>query len=241
MSSQEVIKKRNKLFFSFIAVVIIFLTAMILVAIYVDDYNDMTLINIIIVIALMVISLFFRNILFGYNNMARIAKVVLSQGNPIKFTYNIVENPDVLLNDGFSIHANNSSYSIYYKIVVDNSLKIKNIRLLYLVLILKKPQLDFYNKNLHEDIQKLESTFQKKSRPTKYIITAFKEVHNISDTTIKEIGEVVSYSQKRQSFNQINVGLYNEDHKAYFLYSEKYNPSYYYKLGIDFIKKIITK
>jgi hypothetical protein len=241
MNSQEVIKKRNRIFFWFIVNIVVFITAMILVAVFVDDYNDMTLINIILVVILMVISVSFRNVLFGYNTMARIAKVVLNQQGPIAYHSDIINQPELFLNKGFAVHANNNAYAIYYKVDEDRTLKVKNIKLLYLVLILKHPHMDFYDKNMHDDIAKLEETFTRKTYPSKYIITAFKEVHDMNEKTIKEIGEVVSYNQKRRSFNQINVGLYKEEKKAYFLYSNQYHPSNYYKLGVEFIKDIVTK
>ncbi len=239
MDSQEVIKKRNKIFISFMIVVGVFLTAMILIAIFVQNRDNMTLINVILAVVLMIISVSYKNILFGYNNMAKIAKVILSQAKPITYRKNIIENPEIVLNKGFKVHANNKLYSILYKIDSDNALKVKRIKILSLVLILKSDKLDFYDKNLHDDIGKLEKSFTRKEFPSKYVITAFKSFDKMDDKSLKEIGEVVTYKDRRQSYTQVNVGLSKEDNKAYFLYSETSYPSIYYKIAVDFIKDII--
>lgn len=239
MNSKEVIQKRNKIFISFIVTIVIIITAMIVVAITVNDYNNMTLINIILVVVLMIVSITYKNVLFGYNNMAKIARVVLTQAKPIPYKRNLMEFPSALLKEGFQMHAKTYDYDIYYKIDVDHSLKVKSIKMMYLVLILKDSALDYYDKNLHDDIEKLESTFTKKTLPSKFIITAFKSYESIDSNITKDLSEVVSYQNKKHSYSQINVGLNQDDHKAYFLYSESYNPTQYYKKGVDFIKHII--
>jgi hypothetical protein len=239
MNSKEVIQKRNKIFTSFIVTILVIISAMIIVALTVKDYNNMTLINIILVIVLMIVSITYKNVLFGYNNMAKIARVVLTQAKPIPYKRNLMEFPSTLLKQGFQMHAKTYAYDIYYKIDIDQSLKVKSIKMMYLVLLLKDSTLDFYDKNLHDDIEKLESTFTRKTMPSKYIITAFKSYESIEKKDFTELSEVVSYQNKKHSYSQINVGLNQDDHKAYFLYSDSYNPTQYYKKGVDFIKKII--
>jgi hypothetical protein len=239
MNSKKVIQKRNQIFASFVVIMIILVTAIILVAILVDDSNIRSLINILLIIVLLGTSLAYRNVLLGYTNMAKIAKVVLSQSKSLPFKHNPIKNPKILKQRGFQLYTFSDSYDIYYKIDIDKSLKVKSIRMLYLVLLLKNSDVDFYDKRMHVDIQKLESTFKKREIPSKYIITAFKPYNSIDNKALTDIAEVVCYQDKRQFYSQINVGLNDEDKKAYFLYSDTYSPTMYYKLGVDFIKDII--
>src|SRR5690606_15617243 len=103
----------------------------------------------------------------------------------------------------------------------------------------KKESLDFYDKGLHDEIAKLEVSFPKKELPTKYIILGFKEFESSNDQVIKDIGEVVSYAQNRQTYTQVNVGLIRDSKKAYFLYSDHYYPTRYYQIAVDLIFSLI--
>jgi hypothetical protein len=104
---------------------------------------------------------------------------------------------------------------------------------------LKKQSIDYYDQSLHNEISKLESTFVKREFPQKYMIIAFKEFDAINDQVIHDIGEIVSYRTNRHSYTQINVGLDKDSEKAYFLYSDIYYPTYYYKDTVDLIFELI--
>ena len=239
MNSKQVIKKRNLILIGFVLVTAIFITAITLVFIRVTDYNLMTLINIILVFVLSVISLAFRNTLYSYNNMVRIANLVLKQAKPVNYTQNIVFDQSLISPKEYTVFTKNDNYVIYYKHELDETIRVKKIWRLYIIMILKKPQLDFYDKTLHDEIAKLEVSFPKKELPTKYIILGFKEFDQVSDQVVKDLSEVVSYTQNRQTYTQVNVGLVKSMQKAYFLYSDIYYPTRYYQIAVDLIFDLI--
>jgi hypothetical protein len=119
-------------------------------------------------------------------------------------------------------------------------IKVRSIYKLNIVILIKKSNLDFYDEKISEEINKLETSFSKKENPHKYVIVAFKTINNINDNILKELAEIVSYDMQRHYYTQINVGLAQDDKKAYFLYSEKYYPNVYYKEGVNLIKKLIS-
>lgn len=239
MDSKQIIKRRNLILLSYIVVTTVFITAIVLVFTKITDYNKMTLINMVLVFALALISIAYRSTLYSYNNMARIARVTLKQSKPVAFGLNLVKQPNMLLSKGYTLYTSNDSYSVYYKHAVDDSIKIKKIYRLYIILLLKKETLDFYDKKLHDEIAKLEVSFPKKESPNKYIITAFKEFETMNEKSYHDIGEVVSYTANKNTYAQVNVGLNKNDHRAYFLYSNDYSPTLYYQLAIDLIFELI--
>lgn len=239
MNSNQVIKKRNFILISFVLVTAIFITAITLVFVKVKDYNIMTLVNIVLVFTLSLISLAFRSTLYSYNNMVRIANLVLKQAKPVNYTQNIILDQSLISPKEYTVFTKNDNYVIYYKHELDETIRVKKIWRLYIIMILKKESLDFYDKGLHDEIAKLEVSFPKKELPTKYIIIGFKEFGTSNDQVIKDIGEVVSYAQNRQTYTQVNVGLIRDSHKAYFLYSDHYYPTRYYQIAVDLIFNLI--
>lgn len=239
MNAKQIIRKRNIVLVGFLLLTAVFVVAITLVFIRVKDYNMMTLINIVLVFTLTLISLLFRSTLYGYNNMVRIARVVLNQAKPVSYSKNIAKYTAPLIDKGYTLYTTNETYSLYYLHTVDERIKVKKIWQVSIILILKKQDTDFYDKNLHNEIAKLESTFQKREFPQKYMIIAFKEFDTMDDKAIHDIGEVVSYRTNRHSYTQINVGMAQDSKKAYFLYSNTYYPTYYYKDAVDLIFELI--
>jgi len=239
MNAKQIIKKRNMVLIGFLLLTAVFVIAVILVFIKIKDYNMMTLINMVLIFTLTLISLLFRSTLYSYNNMVRIARVVLNQAKPVNYSKNIIQNPNPLTQMGYALYTNNDLYSLYYLHSIDERIKVKRIWQLSIILILKKQSTDYYDQSLHNEISKLESTFSKREFPQKYMIIAFKEFDAIDNQAIHDIGEIVSYRTNRHSYTQINVGLDKDSNKAYFLYSDTYYPTYYYKDTVDLIFELI--
>ncbi len=238
MDANQVLRKYKKIIITFFSIVAILIGAMIMVAIDVTDANKMTSINMILLLVLLIISLLFRTVLLGYKYMAGISKVIINQDKPIPYKRNVIANYQVLIADEFIEFANNDRYHIFYKREEIKG-KVLKVKRLIIVLLLKTKNLDYYDKLMHDDINRLEETFKKKERSTQNIIIAFKNYEQIDEKATTNIAEVVSYGVGRQFFTQINVGLNNSDNKAYFLYSDTYSPSTSYKVGVELIKKLI--
>jgi len=239
MEAKKVIKKYYFYLTLLIFIIAIFIGIFIIINIKVPNYNEASLYYLILMVFFIAILLYFRQLLYSYNNLARIAKVILNQDKPLRYKKNPIIHKDYFIKNNFDTFTNNENYIIYYKNEPNRVLKFKKINIITLILILKKNDLDFYDKTLHEDINKLEATFSKKEFPNKYVIAAFKEFNGINKEDLKSISEVVSYSRLKQTYVQINVGLNKADKLAYLLYSNSYYPSGYYKEAVDLIKDIL--
>jgi hypothetical protein len=188
-----------------------------------------------------VVALVFRKLLFAYNNLAKIAKVIVNQSEPLTYKKSVVDNPNLLASNGFIKFVDTGDFMLYFRNSKNDVVKRRSFKLIYKLeigIIIRNQKFDFYNTLIDNEIKKLEETFTKVNRPTKYIIIGYKNYKSMNEEIQTEIGEIVSYSINRFHFSQINVGYIQDEKKAYFLYSNKYNPSIYFKQGVEFIKKI---
>jgi len=217
----------------------ILVLSIIFVSIFVKDDNIMTIINISLIFILLVTSLIYRKYIFAYNNMAKIAKLIIAQDEPVNYVKNIIDNEYKLTNDSFVLYSKTDVFSIYYRNAKLENYQFKKIYQIEIVVLIRKEDYDFYSKAIEAEINKLEASIPKKERPTKYIIIEFKGITKMDDNIKKEISEIVSYKVGKQYYCQINVGLHKINKKAYFLYSNSYYPSVYYKKGIELIQKLI--
>ncbi|VEU83172.1 hypothetical protein [Acholeplasma hippikon] len=239
MNAQAILRKRNLYFGIFLGILAVFITLIIVIGVTVTDLNDLTLYYLILFLGFLVVVLYFKKLLASYNNLAKIAKVIQVQAGPIPFRTNVIENPKSFYDAGYQVHSNNQDYTILYKLLVEKNIKYGKHKRLYIALLIKNKGFDFYNKNMHDDINRLENKFKRKEFPNKYMITAFKAFDTMTEEHIKAIGEVVCYSVSKQSYVQINVGLALDEKLAYFLYSDSYDPNRYYKEAVEIIKNSV--
>jgi len=238
---KEIIKKRNKLLLTAGICVTIPIIAIIILAIVIVNDNLKFGLNLGLLVLVLVIALLFRSKIYTYNNLAKIATLVLRQDKPISYIESIVTHPHKLLTQGFIQVANFERFSMYYRHSKNPSAITTKVFKIEICIIVKDSSLDFYDASIEEEIQKLENTFTRKDRPTKYIILGFKNYESVNEKILKELSEVVCYSVARFHYSQINAAFIRTEKKCYFLYSDSYNPSSYYKQGIDFIKHLCGK
>jgi len=239
LNSKQIIKKRNFILAIFILLTALFIVAIALVFAKIEDYNTMTLVNIILLVGLIGTSLLFRSTLYGYNNMVRIARLILFQAKPVTFTQDPINDVKLISNKGYIRFIETSKFSIYYTHTPDETIKLKKLWRLTIAILIHDDQLDFYDKAIHDEIAKLEVSFTKKELPTQYVIVAFKHYDQANEKAIKDVGEVVTYANQRHHYTQVNVGIMKKDTKAYFLYSDTYYPSRYYQIAVDLIFSFI--
>lgn len=192
-----------------------------------------TTLNIILLTLFIVFAILYKNVIIGYRNMSQIAKINLYQSKPLDLGIEIDNLKKRLINRNLTVYSSNDKYEIYYE-----SMKSKNIPLEIIILI-NDNAIDYYDKTIHDEINKLEDEISKKHKYREMIILAFKKYNVMSKEDLNNIGEVVCYSISKKKYVQINVGLSAKDKKAFFLYSDKYYPNHTYKKSVDKIKEII--
>jgi len=239
INSKTVIKKYKNTLIIYFSITVIIITVMILVFLYVPNDNLVNAINILLLVSLIIFSLLYRNVILGFKNMSQVARVVLKQGEPIKYNSDIFLKKDYMENNQYEIFKSTSAYDIYYKYVSLKTYKFFKVKKLKTIVLIKENKLDYYDERLHEDINLLEENVAEKQRFYKHHMIFIKKFEKITKNDLKSIGEVVLYNVGRQSFIQINVGLNTEDKKAYFLYSDVYFPTMDFKDTTNEIKNII--
>jgi hypothetical protein len=220
-------------------VIVIIIITIVLLAVFLESDTAKLVVNSILLAVLGIFALIMNGFITAYNSAARIALMILNQGPPVPYINNPIENEKVILKKDFIMHAKNSDYSIYYKIEKTSRGKLRKVLYLCAVIFLKDKNLNFYSKVITDEITKLETSLKEIKRISKKVIIQFKEIDDLSEDTKKEIADVISYMQSNSYYAQINVGLYNKDRNAYFLYSEKKMPSYHYKDAVGLIKELI--
>lgn len=232
MEPKRVIRRRNAYLISYLVLVAVFFTSVALIFIYIQDENISTLVALLLMIVLAILSGYFKNTITSYNNLSRIAKLIIKQADPIPYSRDPFEIPFVT-RDFDKIHTNDR-FTLY---AVGPKEKDKNNTPLQIIILLYK-DIDFYDKEIDEEIEKLEKTFKK--QPRRYQIIAFKKYSKIGDKEIKALGEVVSYTVYRRMFAQINIGINTENQRAYFLHSNEYSPNRNYLETVEWIKSILN-
>ena len=105
MEPKRVIRRRNVYLISYLVIVAVIFTSVALVFIYIPDENISTLIALLLMIVLAILSGYFKNTITSYNNLARIAKLIIKQADAIPYSKDPFEIPFVTR--GFDkIHAN---------------------------------------------------------------------------------------------------------------------------------------
>lgn len=240
MNSKTVLKKRKLYLIAFVITLLVFIGIFYLTTSKIKDYNDLTLVNLLVAIVLVVVMARFRTTLYAYNNMARTAKLIELQNSPVSFKYNLVEDRTRLLTLGYELFTKTPKFEFYTKYVLDESRKRSKVwRLSYTVVVFDN-NMDFYSNEINEMIHKFEDQLDKKKMPKYYEILVYKAYPNgIPESETSMIGEIVNYYVKNVHFCQINIGLDLVSDKAYYLYSKQYSPSYNYKIAVKTIENQI--
>lgn len=233
MDSKEVIKKYRKSLLFFYIIVALFVAAMIIV-LNVTEGEKQTVINILLLVGLLLFVILYKNIILGYKNMSEVARLNLNQGNPIEMGISFDKIQKKLINNEYVEFSSNHLYDLYYQI----GKKPKN-KELTIVATTVEERLDFYDKNLHDEITKIEDSLSKKNRYYEMIIIVFKKYENVNKENAVQIGEIVNYGFGKKKYVQINVGYSIANNKAYFLYSDLYYPNRTYKKAVEEIKQLI--
>jgi hypothetical protein len=208
---------------------------MILIAIFVQNENIKTIVNICILGIILFFCLGYRGTLFYYNTSAKVAKMIINQGPPIEFSNNIYTNPSFFTESNYE-KVKTDSFEIYYLYEKINTPFLKKIRSLDIHILIKSPDTSFYSDDLTTQIHKIEESVSKRERASKVNITIYKKYEILLKKDLEEISEVICLNLSLKYYTQINVGLF--ENKLYFLYSKNYFPSIYYKNGVEKIIKM---
>lgn len=202
-------------------------------------------ISIVIVLLLLLITgmLMFKPRLVYYQEIFAYYKLKDKQDPPIKFKYSLFSQSfsDKLLEDGFLRSYSNESFTLYSKYAKDRKEFHLKRSMLIVFVIIKDESMDYQERKIIQRINKLEDAlYKEKKRIFNYTVFVAKEGPKLTNE-IKESCDNVSFS-KVGSRSIININLFFEtsSNSSYFLYSDSYSPSIYYRFAVGLLKDIIS-
>ncbi|MDR0831563.1 MAG: hypothetical protein LBM99_01550, partial [Bacillales bacterium] len=89
-------------------------TAMILIAIFVKDSTLMSFINFLLIFIALIVALSFRKPLYAYNALAKTAKLVLNQSQPLDYKINIIYQDEALIKLGYHKYVTTEDFTLYF-------------------------------------------------------------------------------------------------------------------------------
>lgn len=234
-------KRRNKLLgVVFISIIVVLTTSLTLYFLRIPSV-DLTLIIILLLIALLVIIFIIKPKLM-YTTIQYRYLLLLSQSNK---PYKVNEVFDLkwinkITLDGYSYSYKGNQVDILYKVSkpLERSAFLSN-SLLEIITIFKDETLDFYDDLLHNEYKKIWDIEQAKNKISKQVIIQIKKYHEFNDDIKNDLDRIISFREGKNHLVTINCGFFEKTKSFYFLHSNTYAPSLYYKHGVDTIKRFI--
>ncbi|MDD3123444.1 MAG: hypothetical protein PHC62_08045 [Candidatus Izemoplasmatales bacterium] len=146
-----------------------------------------------------------------------------------------------LLKHGYTNYLNKSDFAIYYKITKSLSKRtfIKT-NVIEIICIVRNNKLDFYANEIEKEFKNLWMKFEKDNRLNKQVIIQFKKYDSYTEVIKADLDRIISYKEGDNYLVNINCGYFTENKSIYYLHSDRYYPSVYYKKAVDTIKEIIN-
>lgn len=135
----------------------------------------------------------------------------------------------------YQTHIKHENYHLLYRFEKEKGRK--KAETLFIVVWIKDQSISFESINLAKDIASLEKNIYKTKKYKHRIILQFKN-GRASGKELKEADKVFYFQQNRINFVLINCLFDQKNKSLYFLHSNQFYPTTYYKYGVDEIKKI---
>ncbi len=147
---------------------------------------------------------------------------------------------DSLKSDGFSNYVNNADFAIYYRIGKSLTSRYFVKRgLLEIITVFRNPELDFYGETIEKEYKNLWMKYEKEHKINKQVIIQFKKYESFNENIKEELNKIICYRLGDNHLVHINCGFIPNSKSIYYLHSDKYYPSAYYKKAVETIKSIV--
>lgn len=145
-----------------------------------------------------------------------------------------------LRKNDFSKFAQDSTYTLFYRMKKDELKRIFRGHILEVVVYIEASQPEFYLPLVDEGVQKLQAeAIRDKMKVEKILVTQIKKVEELDEDTKKKVAEVLFLRSQSGIISTINVALHESSNQAIFLYSDTFSPSIYYTYHIEQIQAMI--
>lgn len=226
----------------YIGVFIGFIALAFLLGFWITDMNIEFVVFLGLIIALMIVSVYFKSYLDRIQNVSYLIKIMRNASGPIELDH--MQEPGIfeayVRQKGFTLYGQGKKHKLFYKVDKDHIKNMSRRFILQVIVILDPSEPIFFNDKADEDINKLnQELLKKRMKVSRMLITQIKSVEQLDESTKNAIKEVVFFRSKKEIISVINVGIHKPSNKAVLLYSDTYSPSLYYKYHVEQLKSLI--
>lgn len=235
--------KKNKNLLLSIVFVSIFIVLSILIGMLLLDieFTTVTLVSILLLILLLIELLLIKPKIMYIGIQYRYLLLISKSKEPYKV--------DEIFNTKWITKIVNSGYKYSYKgDYVDVLYRLSkplernvftNNSLLEIITIIKDNAIDFYDDILNDLYKNIWQLEQAKNKVSKQVIIQFKLYDDINDHITDDLNRIISYREGKNHLVTINCGYFKKNQLFYYLHSDHYAPTLYYKHGVDLIQNLV--
>lgn len=234
-------RKKQRLYLTLIILITFLLLGVLTILIFLNNPLEMQLTLFLIagiaaLVPLLILKRKFDLATFSYKHK----QLFLNLEPGIVLEKNILNNDwiDFIKTQGFINYRSHGSYHMFYKI--DDGINEKRSqRTLFVILLIMDEKISFENQQMSNLINGLEKTISKKKRYKNRVIYQFKSGQKFTQEKSKSTNYILFANQNSYNIVLINLYYFIEDNVAYFVHSNKFPPTDYYKFATETIIKLI--
>jgi len=235
-------KKQRQLFISFLLTIGLFIS--LIIGLFLTSWSmDLKLSLLLISLIIMLFVLFwFKPRLFYYDQQYGFLKMKSLQGKPLTTTFDISSQQWVLhlRKKNFTVFASNESYAVFHRFTRDATNFLTKRPMLEIVTVIYKETMPYHDKEISKMINLIEDDYlRRKVKFTNYTILQMKFGDEMSTEIEKEADQVVFDNQAGRHITVVNGYYIKKQKEVYFLYSDFYTPTAFYRHGVDLMKELL--
>lgn len=235
-------KKYRILMFEFFITVAVAIALAIVIAITSWSLDLKLSLVLVLLIILFIILLWFKPRLFYYSQQFAFVRLKINQNPPVITDYDLSKGIWIaeLIKRNFTIFCDSDAFTLVYRITKNTRQTIIHQPMLEIVVLIKKASMTYTEQIITKTINRLEDDCAKRKLSYRnYSIFLIKTGSPLTETENDLVDQVVFERQNGHNIVAIN-GFYDEEtHKLYFLHSDQFYPTVYYKYAVDLLLSLI--
>jgi hypothetical protein len=196
----------------------------------------------VIVIIMLIVALWYNPRVFYYNQMYGFARLKHHQAKPVKAKRDVFSRDfsNYLIKKSFKIKDDFGAFVLYHRYTKDEKELVTRYPMLEMLIIIRDQDMGYQDSNIKKAINILEDEYAKnKVKFRNYAIIQIKRSDRLTDDVVKQADQVVFDKQGGRHITVINAHYNTSDETIYFLHSEYFAPTSYYKYVVKLFKSLI--
>ena len=237
------IRKKQRLYMiGLLAVVLVFigLSALLLTSAWSTELK-MT-VFLVLMIALMMLTFWFRPRIFYYNKMYAFLKLQKHAAKPVPTKHELLSEhwANYLSKKDFRFSRDYGSFILMHRLVRDERIYSARQVMLEIVVFMKNPELSFRSPDIVQAVNDLEDEYRQNKASFRHYSIIQVKAGETFDQHIKDAVDQVTFdSHGRQHVHVLNAYYIKSTQEVYFLHSDDYYPTAYYQYIVNLFKSLI--